>query len=249
MSLWLSPWPGAGSILAAGPASPWDPEPRCHRLHLGTGLGPQDTGLPGAHVCPPWRRCRCGEGGRLPRLCLGHAGHRQHLAPTPLPGLASQARAGLQAPEAGSSKPVCPASDRSGHGSELKCVGISSVCPLPGWEPSCPASTPILGTAHLGPALTSRWSERCQEMGKSKSRIPGLSGRVAWPRASRRLPTHTRALPGRLLCQCSQPTAEWELGARLRLRGAWKQCTRARTPVSEAQKPFPTRGLSPGGGL
>lgn len=53
MSLWLSPRLGAGCVPAAGAASPWDPEPRCHLLHLRIGLGPQDTRLQGGHICPP----------------------------------------------------------------------------------------------------------------------------------------------------------------------------------------------------
>ena len=85
MSLRVCPQGGSGSPPARGPASPCDPEQR-GRLHLGTvgertgfpqevvatGLGQDPPAAPGPaarwHVCPRWRRGRCGSGGQLPRL-------------------------------------------------------------------------------------------------------------------------------------------------------------------------------------
>lgn len=180
MSLGVCPQGGSGSPPARGPASPCDPEQR-GRLHLDT-VGertsfPQEVGAtdlgrdpPAArwHVCPRWRRRRCGSRGQLPRPSC-------RACQALFPRLGSEARAGLQTPEAGTPEPVGTAARKDRAWPSTKCAGTSSVCPS--------ARLGFHGKARCEPAPRSQRATQTEGVtpgdGGEQKWHPGFSGRGA----------------------------------------------------------------------
>lgn len=126
LSLQLSPGPGPGYPLAAGPAPPWHPEGRC-RLHLGTVWAPRAPACPAALP-----RGEAGAGkAASPQL-------RQHLAQA-LAQAAPPNQAGLQAPAAAAlSQAGGAAAGKQGPaGAALECAGMPSTarCQAGAWRP------------------------------------------------------------------------------------------------------------------